>query len=92
MEAGNITAAAQKLRISKAVVSKQLQRLEAELGATLIIRNSRHLKLTEIGEDFFQSACAAVRQAESACQIVQKGHNTPSGTLRITAPLDLGED
>ncbi|MGB0968116.1 MAG: LysR family transcriptional regulator [Halocynthiibacter sp.] len=91
-EAGTITAAAERLRISKAVVSKQLQLLEAELGATLIIRNSRHLKLTETGERFFQSARAAIQQAEAACQIVQQGHDTPSGTLRITAPLDLGKD
>lgn len=91
-EAGTITAAAKQLRISKAVVSKQLQLLEAELGTTLVIRNSRHLKLTEAGERFFHSARAAVQQAEEACREALEGHDTPTGTLRITAPLDLGKD
>jgi DNA-binding transcriptional LysR family regulator len=89
-EAGSITAAAERMRISKAVVSKQLQLLEQELGATLIIRNSRHLKLTETGQSFFEAARASVAQAEEAYAMVRHGRAEPSGTLSITAPLDLG--
>lgn len=89
-EAGTITAAADRMRISKAVVSKQLQLLEEELGATLIVRNSRHLKLTETGQSFFEAARASVAQAEEAYAMVRQGRMEPAGNLRITAPLDLG--
>ncbi|MTI01896.1 LysR family transcriptional regulator [Roseibium sp. RKSG952] len=91
-EAGTITAAADRMRVSKAVVSKQLQLLEEELGATLIVRNSRHLNLTEIGQSFYAAAQASVAQAEEAYAMVRRGNAEPSGTLRITAPLDLGAD
>lgn len=89
-EAGTITAAAERMRISKAVVSKQLQLLEEELGATLIVRNSRHLNLTETGQSFYEAARASVAQAEEAFEMVRQGRAEPTGNLRITAPLDMG--
>jgi DNA-binding transcriptional LysR family regulator len=89
-EAGTITAAAERLRISKAVVSKQLQLLEAELGTALVVRNSRHLRLTGTGQSFYEAARASVAQAEEAYAMVQQGRSAPAGNLRITAPLDLG--
>jgi len=89
-EEGTITAAADRMRISKAVVSKQLQLLEEELGTTLIVRNSRHLNLTETGQSFYEAARASVAQAEEAYEMVRQGRTEPTGNLRITAPLDLG--
>ncbi|MEM9477786.1 MAG: LysR family transcriptional regulator [Pseudomonadota bacterium] len=89
-EEGTITAAAAQLRVSKAVVSKQLQLLEDDLGSTLVFRNSRHFSLTETGEAFYEAARAAVVQAKDAFQLVRRGRDEPSGELRITAPLELG--
>ncbi|WP_170417125.1 LysR family transcriptional regulator [Ruegeria atlantica] len=90
VEEGTITAAAERMRISKAVVSKQLQLLEEELGATLVVRNSRHLNLTEVGQSFYEAARASVAQAEEAFEAVRQGRTEPTGNLRITAPLDMG--
>ncbi|MEM9581819.1 MAG: LysR family transcriptional regulator [Pseudomonadota bacterium] len=89
-EERTITAAAARLRVSKAVVSKQLQLLEDDLGATLVLRNSRHFNLTETGEAFYEAARAAVAQAKDAFHLVRKGRDEPSGELRITAPLEFG--
>ncbi|MEM1039140.1 MAG: LysR family transcriptional regulator [Pseudomonadota bacterium] len=89
-EEGTITAAASRLRVSKAVVSKQLQLLEDELGSTLVLRNSRHFNLTETGETFYEAARSAVAQAKDAFQRVRKGRDEPSGELRVTAPLEFG--
>lgn len=89
-EEGTITAAAGRLRVSKAVVSKQLQLLEDDLGATLVLRNTRHFSLTETGENFYEAARGAVAQAKDAFQLVRRGRDDPSGELRITAPFDFG--
>lgn len=91
-EAGTITAAADRLRVSKAVVSRQLQLLEQDLETTLILRNSRHLHLTEAGQAFYEAAQASVAQAREAFDLLRRGQDAPSGNLRITAPLDLGSD
>lgn len=89
-EEGTITAAATRLRVSKAVVSKQLQLLEDDLGSTLVLRNSRHFSLTETGENFYEAARAAVAQAKDAFHLVRKGRDEPSGELRVTAPMEFG--
>ena len=90
IEEGTITAAAARLGISKAVVSKQLQLLEEEIGVSLLSRNTRSIQPTEAGEVFYQSSKVALTQAHAAFEAVQERGNVPSGKLRITAPVDLG--
>ncbi|MEE9379963.1 MAG: LysR family transcriptional regulator [Hyphomonadaceae bacterium] len=87
---GSITAAAKRLRISKAVASKQLILLEEELNATLIIRNSRNQILTSTGQALYTSASNALRIAQDALKLVRAGSQLPTGTLRIGATPDFG--
>jgi len=56
VQAGSISKAAQALGCGKSVLSRQLAKLEAELGARLIQRSTRRLTLTEIGELVFAEA------------------------------------
>ncbi|MFC5473074.1 LysR family transcriptional regulator [Paraherbaspirillum soli] len=90
VEAGSLTAAASRLGLTKTMVSTHMQRLESEIGASLLLRTTRSLKLTDAGEAFYEASRRIVSDAESA--ITAAGHNTaePRGTLRITAPIDYG--
>lgn len=90
IEAGTITGAALTLGISKAVVSKQLQLLEDEVGTLLLSRNTRHLQPTEAGLAFYEDAKSALTQANNAYERVQQKHSEPRGLLRIAAPVDYG--
>ena len=90
VDAGTITAAARQLGISKAVVSKQLQILEQEIGTPLLLRNTRHLAPTDAGLAFFEDAKAALTQANNAYERVQDRDQKPKGRLRVTAPVDYG--
>ncbi len=90
VEAGTITGAAAALGISKAVVSKQLQLLEEDVGTPLLLRNTRHLQPTEAGRVFYEDAKSALTQATNAYERIQDRDKTPKGTLRITAPVDFG--
>lgn len=90
VEEGSMTAAAERLRISKAVVSKQILHLEDELGTALLVRNTRNLSPTEAGERFYEHSKAAVEQANAAFRMARDGNDTPRGNLRITASLDYG--
>lgn len=90
IDAGTITGAAARLGISKAVVSKQLQLLEDDVGTPLLIRNTRHLQPTAAGRVFYKDAKAALTRAHSAYARVQDQDNKPKGVLRITAPVDIG--
>jgi DNA-binding transcriptional LysR family regulator len=90
IESGSITAAAQRLGLTKAMVSTHMQRLEAELGASLLVRTTRRLALTEAGEAFHESARAIVQAAEDAVQALGEDTTDLHGILRITAPIDYG--
>lgn len=90
VEAGTITKAAAQLGVSKAVVSKQLQALEHDVGATLVLRNARNQSLTQEGQTLFEAAQASLAQVEEALENIRSGHDAPSGVLRVAAPLDLG--
>lgn len=89
-EAGSFTAAAERLGLTKAMVSQHLARLEAELGVALLIRSTRRLSLTEAGAAFFADCVQLLEAAEAAIGRVHQGQDAPSGTLRLTAPVDYG--
>jgi len=90
METGSFTAAADRLGVAKAVVSHQIGRLEEELGATLLQRTTRRVNPTEDGRLFYDRAVIILREAEAAYGEISHGAIEPSGTLRLTAPLDYG--
>lgn len=90
VEEGSITAAADRLGVSKAVVSKQLQQLEQEVEVSLLTRNTRHLQLTEAGRLFHERSSVALVQANEAFEATLSRSTVPSGQLRITAPVDYG--
>src|SRR3546814_14474788 len=53
-ECRNFTLASKQLHIAQPPLSRQIQMLEAELGVTLLLRNSRPVRLTEAGRVFYE--------------------------------------
>ncbi|MEC5397054.1 LysR family transcriptional regulator [Uliginosibacterium sp. H1] len=88
-DAGGFTAAAERLGSTKALVSQQVARLEAELGVMLFSRTTRRVTLTEAGTELFADSAPLIAQAESALARVAQGGEALRGTLRITAPVDF---
>lgn len=91
VEAGSFTAAADRLGIAKTVVSHQVAQLEAELSATLLVRNTRKLQLTENGRWFYERASVILREADAAFGEIAQAAAEPTGTLTITAPVEYGQ-
>jgi len=88
VEAGSLSAAARQLGLAKTMVSTHLQRLEAELGVSLLLRTTRRQSLTQAGEDFYQASRRIVRDAQAAITAAGESNAEPRGTLRVTAPID----
>lgn len=89
-ESDSLTAAATKLGVAKTMVSTHMQRLEAELGVSLLVRTTRHLSLTEAGEAFYIASRQILRDVDSAVLAAGDDARQPRGTLRVTAPVDYG--
>lgn len=90
-ESGSLTAAAKSLGVPKQTVSRRLYELERSLGAQLVQRTTRRLRLTEIGVDLATRSRQIVRLSEEASLAVIAAQRAPRGTLRITADVLLGE-
>lgn len=86
---GSITKAAEKLDVSKSVVSQHLKQLETELSVTLLKRTTRKQSLTTAGEHFYQQCCAMHNLAEQAWQDAQQLQIEPQGLIKVTAPHAL---
>jgi DNA-binding transcriptional LysR family regulator len=90
VETGGFSAAARLLNIPKTTVSAKVAALEKRLGVNLIQRTTRKLRITEAGETYFRHCANAVREVELGEAALQSAQETPTGLLRITAPVDIG--
>lgn len=90
VEAGSLTAAAARLGLAKAMVSTHIQRLEREVGASLLVRTTRQLRVTESGRAFYDASCRILQAADEALSAVSGASAPVRGTLRVSAPNDYG--
>lgn len=90
VETGSFTAAADRLGITKAVVSQQVARLEQEFRTSLLVRTTRKVQATEAGQAFYQRCALILREAEDAFDELAEVATEPTGLLRLTAPFDYG--
>jgi len=88
-KAGNISRAAEKLKVSQPAVSKSLSRLEAEFGTKLLIRNSRGVKLTAEGTSLYSHLDDAFSHIESAERELRNNRDFNIGYLRMGASTTL---
>ncbi|EAS49171.1 putative transcriptional regulator, LysR family [Aurantimonas manganoxydans SI85-9A1] len=87
---GSLSAAASKLAMPVATVSRGLAELEAALNTQLFTRSSRHLKLTDAGRSYVEACKRILEDVEGAERDVSGEYRTPSGDLAVTSPWGLG--
>lgn len=85
----NFSVAAKHLYITQSTLSQQIKQLEFELGFELFMRNSRHISLTEAGEEFLPFARKTILDAEDGVQRLYDLQHVKTGTLRIGVTYSL---
>ncbi|HTT08761.1 MAG TPA: LysR family transcriptional regulator [Gammaproteobacteria bacterium] len=86
----NFSRAAEELDLSRAMVSKHVNRIEDALGVRLIHRTTRQLSLTEAGQQYLARCQQILADVEEAEQVIVAGNYRPKGTLRVAAPPSFG--
>jgi len=86
----SFVAAGRQLGISGPAVSKQIKRLEKQLGTKLLQRTTRQMALTEEGSLLFQKAEKALSDLDEAEQALLELKDKPTGKLKIGAPISFG--
>jgi DNA-binding transcriptional LysR family regulator len=89
-ELASFSGAARKLRLSNAAVSKNVRELEDELGARLLERTTRRVRMTEAGETYLRRVGAILDELQSLDAETKDQGRVPRGTLRVAAPMSLG--
>ncbi|MFL6661565.1 MAG: LysR family transcriptional regulator [Rhizobacter sp.] len=89
-EHGSFSAAARILGLTPAGVSKNVARLEADLGVRLFHRSTRRLALTESGRRFLQQVDAPLASLQGALAGVRRADEEPAGTLKVSMGQAFG--
>lgn len=84
-ELGSLAAVARKLGLSSAAVSKQLTRLEEELGLQLLIRSTRRIELTDVGINYCLQCRRVLEEVEGATALISNAKATPRGVLKVVS-------
>lgn len=75
--------AAARLRVAQPSLSKQIRQLEGEVGAELIDRSDRQLRLTKAGAELFRGACEIIALAERAVGDARRAAGREMGHLSV---------
>lgn len=87
---GSFAAVAEELDSTASMISKEIRKLEDNLGARLLHRSTRSLRLTSIGEGYLSRCREIIAQSDSADAFVKEQQGSLKGKLRINAPMVLG--
>ncbi|WP_038177217.1 MULTISPECIES: LysR family transcriptional regulator [Vibrio] len=91
VETQSFTAAAEKLSTSVANISRRITALEAKLAVKLLLRTTRKVSVTEVGETYYQHCKPLVEGLMLAELAVTQLQATPTGKIKMTAPVTFGE-
>ncbi|MET0283439.1 MAG: LysR substrate-binding domain-containing protein, partial [Polyangiales bacterium] len=89
-EERSFSAAARKLGLTPAAVSRNVAMLERNLGTRLFQRSTRKLALTEAGEAFLQQVAGNLHGLQTAIADASQRREQPAGVLKVSMPFNFG--
>jgi DNA-binding transcriptional LysR family regulator len=90
VDAGSLSGAARSLPSSLTSVSRQISALELRYGTPLLLRTTRRLALTDDGRILYERAKSILGDLKEVEATLSRGHQQPSGRIRISAPTLMG--
>jgi len=90
VEAGSLSAAARRLGMPLATVSRKVSELEAHLKTQLLKRSNRRLTLTDAGRSYVAACRRILEEVHEAERAAAGEYSAPKGDLVITAPIVFG--
>ncbi len=84
-ETQSFVEAARQMRVSRSVVTARIQQLEAFVGAPLFHRNTRSVRLSELGQAFLRDCVELVGRTNEVVDQMREVTTSPTGRLRVHA-------
>lgn len=92
VDVGSITATAERLGVSKAMISKSLAALEERLGARLIERTTRSMAPTELGQLVYDQSDQLLEGYAHLENLIKEQQGQAQGLLRVSVPISFPID
>ena len=92
VEAGSLKAAAEQTGADPSAVSRRIAALEDRLGVKLLLRSTKRSRPTEAGTQYYDGMRALIEQQTALEARIAGTVDTPTGKLRVTAPVDFGAE
>lgn len=92
VECRSLTRAAALLGMPKSTVSRQISRLEVDLGIKLLRKNTHQITVTDLGEKIYGHALNILAEANEIRALVEGSRQEPQGMLRVAIPVFVGID
>lgn len=89
-EASSFTKVSKLHNIPKATLSRKISQLESFYGAQLLVRNTRHLQLTQLGKELLKKSQLVLSTIQESQDLISKSKGKPQGLIRITAGVEFG--
>jgi DNA-binding transcriptional LysR family regulator len=89
-ELNSLSAAGRELRLSAAVVSSRIAKLEKQLGVRLLNRTTRRVNLTEEGQLFYEHCTRILKEIDLIETTIGQRSEKPRGAITVTAPAGFG--
>src|ERR1700733_11795524 len=83
---GGFSSASRALAIPKSPPSRRVSALEEQLGVRVVERSTRRFSVTEVGQDVYRHARAALSEAEAIEDVAARLKAEPQGLVRISCP------
>ena len=91
VEVGGFLEAVRRMGVSKAMVSKQVGQLEADLGVRLLHRTTRRVSTTSSGQAYFEQCRPLLVELDELDAAMHSNTVEPKGELWMTAPISFAE-
>ena len=87
---GSFSLASKSVFITQSTISQQIGKLEEELGVKLLIRDSRHVCLSDYGEQFLPHAMKIIEEAELCSDAIRDVKDLHHGSLSVGSSYSFG--
>ena len=89
VEEGSFSKAAERLEVPKSTLSRRISALETELGERLLLRTTRKLSVTDLGQNVLLHAQHVQEEVHAAMALTQHRQLEPQGRLKVSMPADF---
>ncbi len=92
VECRSLSKAAELLGMPKSTVSRQISKLEQDLNAKLLRKNTHQITVTDLGQKVYSHSLKILSEAHDVRALIEGSHREPQGEIRAALPIFMGVD